>query len=188
MIRLRRVSGPSVAGAKSVEDMAASCRVRRLRSCGPLAASCCGGPRGGPMRRVGLRRRSLILAVLVARRRRRLQRRGRRRPPSTTGATTSAGDGQLGVDAAGVLGRPARAGGGRPRSTGAPNDLVMTSFDDTPIRVHWFPQPDATADQPAPTVLMGPGWGLAGRHRGRGRRHPGLGRHRLAARRPGTTC
>jgi ABC-2 type transport system ATP-binding protein len=45
---------------------------------------------------------------------------------------------------------------------GVPDDLVVTSFDDTPIRAHWFPQPDATADAPAPTVLMGPGWGLAG--------------------------
>ncbi len=45
---------------------------------------------------------------------------------------------------------------------GAPNDLIVTSFDDTPIRVHWFPHPDASAQEPAPTVLMGPGWGLAG--------------------------
>ncbi len=40
-------------------------------------------------------------------------------------------------------------------------DRVITSFDDTKIRVHWFPAPGA-ADKPAPTVLMGPGWSLAG--------------------------
>lgn len=45
---------------------------------------------------------------------------------------------------------------------GVPDDLVMTSFDDTSIRLHWFPLPGAGADDPAPTVLMGPGWGLAG--------------------------
>jgi ABC-2 type transport system ATP-binding protein len=45
---------------------------------------------------------------------------------------------------------------------GVPHDLVLTSFDDTPLRIHWFPDPAATAEQPSPTVLMGPGWGLAG--------------------------
>ncbi len=45
---------------------------------------------------------------------------------------------------------------------GVPSDLVVTSFDETPIRIHWFPNPDATEADPAPTVLMGPGWGLAG--------------------------
>jgi ABC-2 type transport system ATP-binding protein len=45
---------------------------------------------------------------------------------------------------------------------GVPSDVVMTSFDGTPIRAHWFPHPDATADEPAPTVLMGPGWSLPG--------------------------
>lgn len=40
-------------------------------------------------------------------------------------------------------------------------DRVITSFDDTRIRIHWFPAPVA-ADQPAPTVLMGPGWSLGG--------------------------
>ncbi|MBX3287112.1 MAG: hypothetical protein KF703_17320, partial [Actinobacteria bacterium] len=42
------------------------------------------------------------------------------------------------------------------------SDLTLTSFDDTKIRLHWFPHPDATADDPVPTVLMGPGWSLAG--------------------------
>lgn len=45
---------------------------------------------------------------------------------------------------------------------GVPSDVVVTSFDGTPIRAHWFPHPDATPTEPAPTVLMGPGWGLAG--------------------------
>jgi ABC-2 type transport system ATP-binding protein len=43
---------------------------------------------------------------------------------------------------------------------GAPRDVDVTSFDGTTIRAHWFPA-DA-AGGPAPTVLMGPGWGSAG--------------------------
>jgi ABC-2 type transport system ATP-binding protein len=42
------------------------------------------------------------------------------------------------------------------------SDHDLTSFDGTTIRLHWFPLPTATKDAPAPTVLMGPGWGLAG--------------------------
>lgn len=45
---------------------------------------------------------------------------------------------------------------------GIPSDVVMTSFDGTKIRAHWFPHPDAAADDPRPTVLMGPGWSLPG--------------------------
>ena len=45
---------------------------------------------------------------------------------------------------------------------GVASDLTLTSFDDTDIRLHWFPQPDATADDPVATVLMGPGWSLSG--------------------------
>lgn len=41
------------------------------------------------------------------------------------------------------------------------SDWDLTSFDGTKIRLHWFPAP-ASAGRPAPTVLMGPGWGLAG--------------------------
>ncbi len=41
-------------------------------------------------------------------------------------------------------------------------DLDLSSFDDTPIRLHWFPRPGAGADDPAPVVLMGPGWSLPG--------------------------
>ena len=45
---------------------------------------------------------------------------------------------------------------------GSTSDRDLTSFDGTRIRVHWFPLPAATAQDPRPTVLMGPGWGLAG--------------------------
>ncbi|MCB0972823.1 MAG: hypothetical protein KDA97_15055, partial [Acidimicrobiales bacterium] len=43
-----------------------------------------------------------------------------------------------------------------------PHDWVLTSFDGTEIRLHWFPVEGASADQPAPTLLMGPGWSLSG--------------------------
>lgn len=43
-----------------------------------------------------------------------------------------------------------------------PSDRVITSFDDTEIRAHWFPVKSATKADPAPTVLMGPGWSLPG--------------------------
>lgn len=42
---------------------------------------------------------------------------------------------------------------------GSATDHTMTSFDGTEIRLHWFPAP---GDTPAPVVLMGPGWSLAG--------------------------
>jgi len=45
---------------------------------------------------------------------------------------------------------------------GSPADLELVSFDGTAIRLHWFPHPAADDLTPAPTVLMGPGWGLAG--------------------------
>jgi ABC-2 type transport system ATP-binding protein len=46
---------------------------------------------------------------------------------------------------------------------GVASDLTMTSpVDDTDIRLHWFPVEGASADDPAPTILMGPGWSLAG--------------------------
>ncbi len=41
-------------------------------------------------------------------------------------------------------------------------DADVVSFDRTEIRTHWFPLPGADAASPAPTVLMGPGWSLAG--------------------------
>ena len=45
---------------------------------------------------------------------------------------------------------------------GSVSDLDVVSFDDTVIRAHWFPVAGATPESPAPTVLMGPGWSLAG--------------------------
>jgi len=46
---------------------------------------------------------------------------------------------------------------------GSDSDLTMTSpVDDTDIRLHWFPVKGASADRPAPTILMGPGWSLSG--------------------------
>ena len=45
---------------------------------------------------------------------------------------------------------------------GTPSDWDVTSFDGVKIRAHWFPLTGATAAQPAPTVLMGPGWSLPG--------------------------
>lgn len=41
-------------------------------------------------------------------------------------------------------------------------DWDLISFDGTRIRLHWLPHPDASAGDPRPTVLMGPGWSLAG--------------------------
>ena len=45
---------------------------------------------------------------------------------------------------------------------GIESDHDVISFDGTSIRAHWFPHPDATAQDPAATVLMGPGWRLPG--------------------------
>lgn len=41
-------------------------------------------------------------------------------------------------------------------------DVDVVSFDGTVIRAHWFPLPGADASNPAPTVVMGPGWSLSG--------------------------
>lgn len=40
-----------------------------------------------------------------------------------------------------------------------PSDIEVTTAEGVVIRAHWFP---AGGDDPAPTVLMGPGWSLAG--------------------------
>ena len=48
------------------------------------------------------------------------------------------------------------------KSADRPSDYDVTSFDGTRIRVHWFPNPQATASNRLPTVLKGPGWGQAG--------------------------
>jgi ABC-2 type transport system ATP-binding protein len=45
---------------------------------------------------------------------------------------------------------------------GTPSDVDVTSFDGSKIRAHWFPVAGSTAQSPAPTVLMGPGWSLPG--------------------------
>ena len=45
---------------------------------------------------------------------------------------------------------------------GQEHDWTITSFDGTEIRAHWFPVAGADAESPVPTVLMGPGWSLAG--------------------------
>ncbi|CAB4879279.1 unannotated protein [freshwater metagenome] len=45
---------------------------------------------------------------------------------------------------------------------GVTSDFDIPSFDGTIIRAHWFPLPSAAADTPAPTILMGPGWGSGG--------------------------
>jgi ABC-2 type transport system ATP-binding protein len=42
---------------------------------------------------------------------------------------------------------------------GSASDHDITSFDGTKIRAHWFPLADGKSH---PTVLMGPGWSLAG--------------------------
>jgi ABC-2 type transport system ATP-binding protein len=45
---------------------------------------------------------------------------------------------------------------------GTPADRDLTSFDGTKIRLHWFPVEGASADDPKPVILMGPGWSLPG--------------------------
>lgn len=45
---------------------------------------------------------------------------------------------------------------------GVASDRTVTSFDGTQIRIHWFPAPQASKAKPAPTILMGPGWGQPG--------------------------
>ena len=45
---------------------------------------------------------------------------------------------------------------------GSATDIDLVSFDGTVIRGHWFALPSATAQDPAPTILMGPGWSLSG--------------------------
>lgn len=44
----------------------------------------------------------------------------------------------------------------------APSEIDLVSFDGTRLRIHWFPVDDSADAAPAPTVLMGPGWGMAG--------------------------
>ena len=41
-------------------------------------------------------------------------------------------------------------------------DAIVTSFDGTPIVTHFFPGAGASAAAPAPTIMVGPGWGIPG--------------------------
>jgi ABC-2 type transport system ATP-binding protein len=41
-------------------------------------------------------------------------------------------------------------------------DVIVTSFDDTPIAAHFFPGAGVSADKPAPTIMIGPGWSQPG--------------------------
>src|SRR4051794_34351088 len=41
-------------------------------------------------------------------------------------------------------------------------DIVVRSFDGTPIVAHWFPNPSLAPGQRAPVVLNGPGWSIPG--------------------------
>ena len=58
--------------------------------------------------------------------------------------------------------RPAEATPAATPVPGVPSDWDVTTFDGVKIRTHWFPVSSATPSDPAPTVLMGPGWGQAG--------------------------
>ena len=86
---------------------------------------------------------------------------------TTAPATTAAPDGQgddpgRGPAAADACERPVADAPPVEAVAGTPSDRTLTSFDGTELRVHWFPAPGASADEPAPTVLNGPGWSLAG--------------------------
>ena len=41
-------------------------------------------------------------------------------------------------------------------------DAIVTSFDGTPINTHFYPGDGVTPEQPAPTILVGPGWSMSG--------------------------
>ena len=41
-------------------------------------------------------------------------------------------------------------------------DEIVRSFDDTPINTHFYPGDGVSANKPAPTVLVGPGWSMSG--------------------------
>src|SRR5262245_16087725 len=41
-------------------------------------------------------------------------------------------------------------------------DAIVTSFDGTPIAAHFFPGTGVSADKPAPTIMIGPGWSQPG--------------------------
>jgi ABC-2 type transport system ATP-binding protein len=76
-------------------------------------------------------------------------------PSSSTPSTAAA---QAAPCKAPVPPTPASASAVSPSAS----DWDLTSFDGTRIRLHWFPNPAASAQHPDPTVLMGPGWGMGG--------------------------
>lgn len=78
--------------------------------------------------------------------------------PTEAGATTAAAN----TSNTETCHRPAAAPVRAVRVAGTTNDWDVTSFDGTVIRAHWFPLPQAGASHPAPTLLMGPGWGESG--------------------------
>jgi ABC-2 type transport system ATP-binding protein len=47
-------------------------------------------------------------------------------------------------------------------SADGPSEFDVTSFDGTRLRVHWFPNPNATGSTRLPTILKGPGWSQPG--------------------------
>lgn len=47
-------------------------------------------------------------------------------------------------------------------------DEVVTSFDGTPLVTHFFPGKGSSASSPAPTVMVGPGWSMAGETQSQG--------------------
>jgi ABC-2 type transport system ATP-binding protein len=83
----------------------------------------------------------------------------------STSAVQGAASNQSGADSAAVSTSCHRPKATRPIVAtpipGVPSDWDVTSFDGTKIRVHWFPF-DLGHGQKAPTILMGPGWSLAG--------------------------
>lgn len=84
---------------------------------------------------------------------------------SPAGVTASGGgDAARSTGAAPQPCRPPASDAEVPEATpvDAKGDLTVTSFDGTKIRAHWFPVPGLAAGATAPTVLMGPGWGMAG--------------------------
>jgi len=83
---------------------------------------------------------------------------------TSTPSTTGAGSGGPTTAAATTCRRAPETVQATPVS-GVPTDWNVTSFDGTVIRAHWFPltvyRPNLSTG-PHPTVLMGPGWSLAG--------------------------
>jgi ABC-2 type transport system ATP-binding protein len=47
-------------------------------------------------------------------------------------------------------------------ATAQAEDVVVSSFDGTPIVAHWFPNPSLAPGEKAPVVLNGPGWSSPG--------------------------